>query len=503
MNKPLIILEMANNHMGDVGHGKKIINEFHKITLPFRKFFDFAFKFQFRDLDTYIHKDYKIVDYPTVNRFMSTRFSEKNWISLISFTKKKFKIICTPFDELSVNRIKKLKFDYLKIASCSMDEWPLLEHIGKVCKKMKIICSLGGGDYASIRNNISFFENKNIDVKYLYCVAKYPCKPENLNIEFFNFLKKMYPEKIYGFSTHEESHEILSQTIAYSMGARIFEKHVGLKTKKYNLNKYSTTPEDLSKWLYNLKDAMTRCGSVKNRDKFLTEERQNLRVFKRGVFVKKNLKPGEKISTKNIFFAYPAKKNQLVSNDISKFKEIFTKKKINKNLPILYNSVKISDSRLTIENIRERAINLLNKRSLNFNKNIKLEISHHYGIEKFNKFGLCMLTVHNSVYCKKILLVFYNQQHPAQFHKIKQETFVILHGMVRLTVIKNKKKRTYNLKPGDVYTLYPKDIHSFKAVNKDGAIIEELSTKSIKDDSYYVDEKISRNKNRKSFISLY
>ena len=34
-------------------------------------------------------------------------------------------------------------------------------------------------------------------------------------------------------------------------------------------------------------------------------------------------------------------------------------------------------------------------------------------------------------------------------------------------------------------------------------IIEELSTKHIKDDSYYVDKNIVKNKNRKSFISLY
>ena len=26
--KPLVIFEMANNHMGDVSHGKKIIQEF-------------------------------------------------------------------------------------------------------------------------------------------------------------------------------------------------------------------------------------------------------------------------------------------------------------------------------------------------------------------------------------------------------------------------------------------------------------------------------------------
>ena len=30
--KPTVILEIANNHMGDISHGKKIIKSFNKIT---------------------------------------------------------------------------------------------------------------------------------------------------------------------------------------------------------------------------------------------------------------------------------------------------------------------------------------------------------------------------------------------------------------------------------------------------------------------------------------
>ena len=41
-----------------------------------------------------------------------------------------------------------------------MDEWPLLECVAKLAKKMKIISSLGGGDNDSIRNIISFSSKK-------------------------------------------------------------------------------------------------------------------------------------------------------------------------------------------------------------------------------------------------------------------------------------------------------------------------------------------------------
>ncbi len=52
----LITLEMANNHMGDVNHALQMVGEFNLIAKMFDEF-QFAWKFQFRDIDTFIHKD--------------------------------------------------------------------------------------------------------------------------------------------------------------------------------------------------------------------------------------------------------------------------------------------------------------------------------------------------------------------------------------------------------------------------------------------------------------
>ena len=49
--------EIANNHMGDVSHGKELLSEISKITKNYA--YDFLVKFQFRDLETFIHPDYK------------------------------------------------------------------------------------------------------------------------------------------------------------------------------------------------------------------------------------------------------------------------------------------------------------------------------------------------------------------------------------------------------------------------------------------------------------
>jgi len=58
------------------------------------------------------------------------------------------------------------------------------------------------------------------------------------------------------------------------------------------------------------------------------------------------------------------------------------------------------------------------------------------------------------------------------------------------------------LKAGEIITIKPGTIHEFKGLAKNGTVIEELSTRHIKNDSFYLDGKINKNENRKSKISL-
>ena len=50
---------------------------------------------------------------------------------VIKHCRSKFKLICTPFDEPSIDKVLRDKFDILKIASCSANDWPLLEYLEK------------------------------------------------------------------------------------------------------------------------------------------------------------------------------------------------------------------------------------------------------------------------------------------------------------------------------------------------------------------------------------
>ena len=129
-DKPLFIFEMANNHQGSVEHGINIINAVYSAVSEYRDYFDFAFKFQYRDLDTFIRPDYiNRDDIKNVKRFKDTRLTMEQFLELKKAVEDcGMYTICTGFDETSVARIAEQNYDVIKIASCSAPQYRAFTH---------------------------------------------------------------------------------------------------------------------------------------------------------------------------------------------------------------------------------------------------------------------------------------------------------------------------------------------------------------------------------------
>lgn len=492
----LVVYEMANNHMGDISHGKKIVNYYKKISSKYKSKFTFAFKLQYRNLDTFIHPEMKKrQDVHYIKRFTDTKLSKKNINDLVNYIRKSgFKVMSTPFDESSVDMIIKQKLDILKVASCSFNDWPLLEKISKA--NMPIIISTAGAIESELDKVVAFFSHRNKQFALMHCVAEYPTKDKDLNLNRINLLGKKYNYIPIGYSSHEDPSNYKNVMMAYVMGARIFEKHVGLPNETYKNNLYSMNGEQTSLWLKSLDYARKVYGVSNSISPKNKRESDSLRKLQRGVFLKRKVKAGALIEKKDVFFAFPPKKNQLTANQFSRYLEIISKKTIHKNEDINLRNSKIIDVRKEVYKIVQKIKILIEKFKINLPKKLSLEISHHYGLKYFYKYGLTMITVINRDYCKKILILLPNQSHPKQFHKAKEETFLIMHGSINLTL----DKKNIKMYEGDKITIKPNQVHSFKA-NKNGCIIEELSTTHKKQDSFYLDLKIQKNKNRKTIVN--
>ncbi|MFV0280221.1 MAG: N-acetylneuraminate synthase family protein [Rhodoblastus sp.] len=492
---PLFIFELANNHMGDVEHGLRVIREFAAVAKDFP--FRFAFKLQFRELDTFIHPDFQNrMDIKYIKRFSETRLDRAQTRRLVDEIKANgFLAMCTPFDEPSVDRIVEDGFDILKIASCSFTDWPLLEKIATA--NLPIVGSTAGVEAADIDNVVAFLTNRDKDFALMACVAQYPTPNAALQLNQIDVLKARYPQLRIGYSTHEDPDETMPVAMAVAKGAKLFEKHVGVPTDAYALNAYSASPAQARAWLEAARAAYEMAGVAGERIEPGADELAALRDLRRGAFLKRAIARGERIESEDVFFAIPTVPGQVSANDWSKYAHYTAAQDIAAGAPVMGAATERKEVRGKVLSIVERVKQLLSESRGVVPGEAELEISHHFGIERFDEFGITMVTVVNRGYCKKLIAVLPGQKHPEQFHKLKEETFHVLHG--ELTLKLDGEERVCH--PGDVVTIAPGVRHEFESAG--GAVFEEISSTHFVNDSFYTDNSINENPNRKTILRYW
>jgi sialic acid synthase SpsE/mannose-6-phosphate isomerase-like protein (cupin superfamily) len=494
--KPLITFEMANNHMGDVAHGEHMICAFAELCKEFPEF-SFAFKLQYRNLDTFIHpaiRDRKDIQH--VKRFNETKLSRSEFDRLILAIKKAgFISMVTPFDEDSVEVIEDQGIDIIKIASCAFNDWPLLERVAQT--RRPIIASTAGASLQALDAVISYLMHREKDFAILHCVAEYPAAKDKMQLNQIDFLRDRYPSLRIGFSTHEDPQDSEIVKLAVAKGADIFEKHVGLPTKEYSLNAYSASPEQVREWLQAIRQALAVCGHTGERSPVNPAEQTSLHSLRRGAFARRAIPAGSRISREDIYFAFPPSPGQITANDWGKYKHFTALEAIEQDAPVLADRANVQDDRDRVLTIATQVKQLLEESQITVPGDVELEISHHYGLEKFYEFGLTLITVVNRGYCKKLLVCLPNQHHPEQRHQKKEETFHVLYGELHLTL----DGVTSICKPGDVINIEPGVKHAF--VSPNGAVIEEISSTHFANDSIYTDPAINQNNNRKTILTYW
>ena len=175
---------------------------------------------------------------------------------------------------------------------------------------------------------------------------------------------------------------------------------------------------------------------------------------------------------------------QLVAQDFSKYAEYIASDNIPANGAVMGNQVKAIDTRDAVYRIVCEVKALIRKSKVQVPGHCELEISHHYGLEKFREFGLTAITVINREYCKRLMVVLPGQRHPEQWHNVKDETYHMLYGDVTVDLEGNQTTHKAN----GVVTIPHGIKHAFWT--KTGAVIEEVSSSYSSDDSFYSDARL-------------
>jgi N-acetylneuraminate synthase len=315
----LFVLEMANNHWGDVARGLKIISDFSKV-VRFNNV-KATIKLQIRDVDRFIHKDFRDrTDIRYVKKTLDTRLSKDDLGALVAAVRKAGCLTsATPFDEVSVDLCCELGVQILKLASSDLNDWFLIEKIARTRKP--VIASTGGSSLKDMDDLVTFFENRNIPLALNHCVSIYPTENHELELNQVDFLRARYPHHVIGFSTHEYRDWETSMLIAYAKGARTFERHIDVKWGPSPVSPYCSLPEQVDAWFKAFHRAKAFCGGSGQSKRVPPEkEIKYLDNLVRGVYARRDLPEGYVLNhdrlDDDVYLAVPLQKGQVSCREL-------------------------------------------------------------------------------------------------------------------------------------------------------------------------------------------
>lgn len=336
----LFVLEMANNHWGSLERGLKIVEEFSQV-VRFNNV-KAAIKLQFRDVDSFIHKDFKDNDkIKYIKKTQDTKMSKENFKILIDAIRRSGCIpMATPFDEASVDLCDYFDLPIIKIASSDLNDWSLIAKIATT--RRPTIISSGGSSLKDLDDVVRFFKNKNIPLAVNHCVSMYPSEDSELELNQVDFLKNRYPDNVIGYSTHEYSSWDLSTAIAYAKGARTFERHIDIDMDNVPVSAYCTKPEQADKWFKAYNKTKEMCGAAGTQKRLSPKKEINyLDALVRGVYAKLDLPVGFVISNdefnKYFYMAIPLQKGQMSCREVMAGEKLISP--ISKDNPLLIDCI--------------------------------------------------------------------------------------------------------------------------------------------------------------------
>lgn len=314
----LFVLEVANNHLGDMSRGFKIIQSYGAVVR--QNNVKAAIKLQFRNVDTFIHKDFKGSQERYIAKTEKTKLSKSQYGELIGAIKEVGCIpMATAFDEASVELCDELNLPIIKIASSDINDWPLLEAVASTHRPT--IISSGGASDKTLDDSVKFFTNRKIPLAINHCVSLYPSEDHELELNQIEYLKNRYPDHVIGLSSHEYHNWHASMYISYAKGARTWERHVDIEDGGIPVSPYCSLPHQVDEWFksFNLAKKMSG-GSSEDKRVISEKETRYLDALVRGIYARRKLEAGYKFSNhtfnEDFYLAVPLQKGQISTREV-------------------------------------------------------------------------------------------------------------------------------------------------------------------------------------------
>ena len=303
-HKPFVIAEMSGNHNQSIETAFKLIDQAVISGAD-------AIKLQTYTADTMTLRErggsFKIDDPNSLwngdnlHDLYKKAYTPWDWHEpLMKYAREKG-IICfsSPFDESAVDFLEELDVPVYKIASFENNHLPLIKKVSETGKPL--IISSGMASLAELEAAISTARSAGCkDIILLKCTSTYPASPQNSNLATITHMKQMFNVEV-GLSDHTLGHGVAVAAVA--LGATVIEKHFTLSRSDGGVDSaFSLEPQEMMMLVDEVKRGWESIGQIHYGP---TKEEAKSLIFRRSLYVSRDIAAGEILSPANIRIVRP------------------------------------------------------------------------------------------------------------------------------------------------------------------------------------------------------
>ena len=202
-------------------------------------------------------------------------------------------LFSSPFDHTAVDFLEKMDVPAYKIASFELVDLPLIRRVARTGKP--IIMSTGMATLAEIDEAVRTAREAGArQIALLKCTSAYPAPPEEMNLRTIPHLAEAFQVPA-GLSDHTQG--IAIPVAAVALGACMVEKHFTLSRSIPGPDSaFSLEPHEFKAMVDAVRMAEKAVGSISYE---ATDQEAMSRIFRRSLFVVKDMGPGEVFTKEN------------------------------------------------------------------------------------------------------------------------------------------------------------------------------------------------------------
>ncbi|MBW0434108.1 pseudaminic acid synthase [Leptospira yasudae] len=296
---PFVIAEMSGNHNQSLERAYEIIDAAVASgahALKIQTYTSDTMTIDKSDGEFFISDPKSLWKGSSLYELYKLAYTPWEWHKPIFDYAKKKNLLCfsSPFDETAVDFLESLDAPAYKIASFENIDIPLIKKVAKTQKP--IIISTGMATIAEIADAVeAVYSMGNKNLILLKCTSTYPASPENTNILSIPALRDIFQCEV-GLSDHTMGIGVAVASVA--LGASVVEKHFTLRRADGGVDStFSLEPSELQALVTETERAWQSLGRISFGP---TEAEKKSLVFRRSLYVVKDIKKGEIITKENV-----------------------------------------------------------------------------------------------------------------------------------------------------------------------------------------------------------